>query len=52
MALEVLLVEVEAGTRSVSSLGVLVAVSVEVVRENGRTTEEHTNRRAVEKGSV
>ena len=42
-ALEVLLVIEETGTVGiVRLLGVLVAVSVQVVRENSRTTEEHT----------
>ena len=41
--LEILLVVEEAGTVGfIRFLGVLVAVSVQVVRENSRTTEEHT----------
>ena len=47
-ALEILLVVEEAGTVGfIGLLGVLVAVSVQVVRENSRTTEEDTNVGAV-----
>ena len=43
IVLEVLLVVVESCAGGVSLAGVLITEAVEVVREDGRSTEEHTH---------